>query len=84
MATRKAPYGKTGICHAVGKTLLVTTMLLACPRMGSADVGDRGTRAVNLDFERGDEGWWLPPAYSVAKGVGMNGTSALVYENTDP
>ena len=84
MATRKAPYGKTGICHVVGKTLLVTTVLLACPRMGSADVGDRRTRAVNLDFERGGEGWWLPPAYSVAKGVGMNGTSALVYENADP
>ena len=38
----------------------------------------------NLDFVRGGEGWRLPPAYSVKKGAGMNGTSALVYENSDP
>ena len=38
----------------------------------------------NLDFERGGAGWNLPPAYSVKKGAGMNGTAALVYENSDP
>ena len=38
----------------------------------------------NLDFERGSAGWNLPPAYSVQKGAGMNGTAALVYENADP
>ncbi len=38
----------------------------------------------NLDFERGSVGWTLPPAYSVRKGAGMNGTAALVYENSDP
>ena len=65
------------------KTLLVTVVLLACTRMVLADVGDERARAVNLDFERGGEGWWLPQAYSVARGAGMNGTSALVYENAD-
>ena len=64
--------------------MLATAVLLACMRMVSADVGDKGTRAVNLDFERGDKGWWMPSAYSVARGGGMNGTSALVYENADP
>ena len=39
---------------------------------------------ANLNFERGDFGWSLPPAYSVMKGEGMNGTAALVYENHDP
>ena len=38
----------------------------------------------NLNFERGSIGWKLPPAYSVKKGAGMNGTAALVYENSDP
>ena len=37
-----------------------------------------------FDFERGAEGWELPPAYSVVKGEGMNGTAAFVYENADP
>ena len=37
-----------------------------------------------FNFERGAEGWQLPPAYSVVKGEGMNGTAALVYENADP
>ena len=69
---------------AIGKTLLAVTVLFACPRIVSADIGDKGSRAVNLDFERGAEGWRLPPAYSVAKGAGMNGTSALVYDNADP
>ncbi|MBR2838803.1 MAG: hypothetical protein IKE55_08475 [Kiritimatiellae bacterium] len=72
------------LCGSAGKALLAATALLACPSVFSADAGDRGTRAANLDFERGEEGWRLPPAYSVAKGAGMNGTSALVYENADP
>ena len=38
----------------------------------------------NLNFERGSTGWKLPPAYSVKKGEGMNGTAALVYENSNP
>ena len=37
-----------------------------------------------FDFERGMEGWQVPPAYSVVKGEGMNGTAAFVYENDDP
>ena len=63
---------------------MATAVLLACSRMLSADVGDKGARAANLDFERGDKGWRLPPAYFVARGSGMNGTSALVYDNADP
>ena len=43
-----------------------------------------GADAGNLDFERGDLGWQLPPAYAVVKGEGMNGTAALVYANSDP
>ena len=35
-------------------------------------------------FEDDGAGWRLPPAYSVARGEGMNGSSALVYENADP
>ena len=66
------------------KTFLVAAVLFACLRIVSADAGDRGPRAVNLDFERNAEGWRLSPAYSVARGVGMNGTSALVYDNADP
>ena len=69
---------------STGNALLATTLLFACSRLVSADVGDKRSQAVNLDFERGDEGWKLPPAYSVAKGAGMNGTSALVYDNADP
>ena len=38
----------------------------------------------NLNFERGSTGWKLPSAYSVKKGEGMNGTAALVYENSNP
>ena len=67
-----------------GTTLMATAALLACLRMASADVGDKGALAANLDFERGGEGWRLPPAYSVSRGAGMNGTSALVYDNADP
>ena len=39
---------------------------------------------VNSDFERGEEGWRLKPAYSVRSGAGMNGSAGLVYENADP
>jgi hypothetical protein len=39
---------------------------------------------ANVDFERGEEGWRLKPAYSVQAGAGMNGSSGLVYENADP
>ena len=39
---------------------------------------------VNSDFERGEEGWRLKPAYSVQSGAGMNGSAGLVYENDDP
>ena len=35
-------------------------------------------------FEDGGAGWTIPPAYSVVKGEGMNGSSAFVYENADP
>ena len=35
-------------------------------------------------FEDGGAGWSIPPAYSVVKGEGMNGSSAFVYENADP
>lgn len=37
-----------------------------------------------FNFEQGDTGWLLPPAYSVVKGAGMNGSAALVYANDDP
>ena len=37
-----------------------------------------------FNFENGAAGWQLPPAYSVVKGEGMNGTAAFVYENADP
>ena len=47
-----------------------------------ADVG--GVYGENLNFERGDIGWKLPPAYSIRSGEGQNGTAALVYENSDP
>lgn len=43
-----------------------------------------GSTVFNPDFERGDEGWRLRPAYSVQRGAGMNGTAALAYENADP
>ena len=39
---------------------------------------------ANLNFERGTDGWELPPAYSVRAGEGLNATKALVYENDDP
>ena len=39
---------------------------------------------VNSNFERGEEGWRLKPAYSVQSGAGMNGSAGLVYENDDP
>ena len=39
---------------------------------------------ANADFERGEEGWRLKPAYSVQAGAGMNGSAGLVYENADP
>ena len=35
-------------------------------------------------FEDGGAGWTIPPAYSVVKGEGMNGTAAFVYSNDDP
>ena len=35
-------------------------------------------------FEDGGAGWTIPPAYSVVRGEGMNGSSAFVYENADP
>ena len=38
----------------------------------------------NADFEGGDDGWQLKPAYSVQPSAGMNGSSGLVYENDDP
>ena len=46
--------------------------------------GVAGATVVNADFEKGGEGWNLRPAYSIVKGAGMNGTSALVYENAEP
>ncbi len=35
-------------------------------------------------FEDGGAGWTIPPAYSVVRGEGRNGSSAFVYENADP
>ena len=43
-----------------------------------------GLDGANLNFERGADGWKLPPAYSVRDGEGLNATKALVYENADP
>ena len=43
-----------------------------------------GAIVANADFENGEEAWRMKPAYSVKRGAGMNGTSALVYENADP
>ena len=54
-------------------------MMTVAPNVVHADIVGE-----NLDFERGSAGWNLPPAYSVKKGAGMNGTAALVYENADP
>ena len=65
---------------------LAVAAALMCPGMVCAADGQPatgGVAAVNLDFERGGEGWRLKNAYSVRKGAGMNGTAALVYENQD-
>ncbi len=35
-------------------------------------------------FEDGGAAWRLPPSYSVTRGEGRNGSSALVYANADP
>lgn len=61
------------------KTMGAAFMMTVAPNVVHADVVGE-----NLDFERGSAGWNLPPAYSVKKGAGMNGTAALVYENSDP
>ena len=71
----------------MGVAPLAVAVALMCPRMVCAADGQPatgGVAAVNLDFERGDEGWRMKNAYSVRKGAGMNGTAALVYENADP
>ena len=72
---------------AIGAAMLTAAVALTSPRIACAADGQPvsgGIAAVNLDFERGDEGWRLKDAYSVRKGAGMNGTEALVYENADP
>jgi len=53
-----------------------------CIAADAAGVG--GLDGANLNFERGADGWKLPPAYSVRAGEGLNATKALVYENADP
>ena len=63
---------------------LLETVCAVFATTAASVVVHAGGVGENLDFERGSVGWNLPPAYSVKKGVGMNGTSALVYENADP
>ena len=43
-----------------------------------------GAAAEVFTFEDGGAGWKIPPAYSVVRGEGRNGSSAFVYENNDP
>ena len=43
-----------------------------------------GAAAEVFTFEDGGAGWTIPPAYSVVKSEGMNGSSAFVFENADP
>ena len=53
----------------------VLSVLCVKPIISTAEV---------FNFENGAAGWLLPPSYSVVKGEGMNGSSAFVYENSDP
>ena len=69
--------------QAIAMRLLKTVFAVFATTAASTVVHADGV-GENLDFERGGEGWRLPPAYSVKKGAGMNGTAALVYENADP
>ena len=55
--------------------LCVLSVLCVKPLISEAEV---------FTFEDGGAGWSIPPAYSVVKGEGMNGSSAFVYENSDP
>ena len=55
--------------------LCVLSVLCVKPLISEAEV---------FTFEDGGAGWTIPPAYSVVKGEGMNGSSAFVYENADP
>ena len=53
--------------------LLSAALLLCCGAAGEV-----------FPFEDGGAGWKIPPAYSVVRGEGRNGSSALVYANNDP
>ena len=64
-----------GGCKMMGIAVILNSALL---------IAAAGSTVFNPDFERGDEGWRLRPAYSVQRGAGMNGTAALAYENADP
>ncbi len=47
-------------------------------------ISTQGALVTNAEFERGVDGWALPPGYSIVKGEGRSMTAALVYENSDP
>ena len=66
------------------KSLAVACAVALGSGAAAAETSGRPVDGKMLNFERGDAGWKLKPNYSVAKGEGMNGTAALVYENRDP
>ena len=53
---------KAGKCHAMRNTVLAATALFSCCRMVSAEGGETGTWAANLEFKRDSEGGMRPPA----------------------
>ena len=54
------------------------------PHVVSAFLLCGGAAAEVFTFEDGGAGWKIPPAYSVIRGEGRNGSSAFVYDNADP
>ena len=59
--------------NRIEKLLIMTSVaVVAVVAVGSVCTDVDGE---NLNFERGSAGWKLPPAYSVRKGDGLNGTS---------